>query len=213
MIKLIYFDFNFWRVDILRLCLSHSKTPYKYERVPRKEWFKKKSQFPFGQLPVMVINGKQFSHTHTLAKFCAIKSSLYDNNEFKVLIIDQVLDWANEITNHIAPSIRAAMREKNLEKSRSLRKEFIKNDLPVWFGYLEELFKRSSKQGRFFTDKFSVADITAWRVLYWFCSGKLDMISNSFLDDLPVLKKYYKTIHNYSPLNQLEEFKSITNLN
>ena len=142
-----------------------------------------------------------------------MRSSLYDNNEFKILVIDQVLDWANEITNHIAPSIRAAMREKNLEKSKSLRKEFIKNDLSIWFKYLEDLLKRSSKRSQFFTDKFSVADITAWRVLYWFCSGKLDMISNSFLNEFPVLEKYYKTINNYSPLNQLEEFKSITNSN
>ena len=27
MIKLIYFDFNFWRIDILRLSLSHSNIP------------------------------------------------------------------------------------------------------------------------------------------------------------------------------------------
>ena len=213
MIKLIYFDFNFWRVDILRLCLSHSRIPYIYERVPRKEWFKKKKQFPFGQLPVVIIDGKQFSHTHSLARFCAVKSSLYDNNEYNILVIDQVLDWANEITNHIAPSIRAAMREKNLEKFKILRKEFVKNDLSVWFKYLEDLLKRSSKKGQFFIDKFSIADITAWRVIYWFCSGKLDMISCSFLNDLPILKNYYKTINNYLPLNQLEEFKSIINSN
>ena len=103
--------------------------------------------------------------------------------------------------------------KKNLAKSKKLRQEFIENDLHLWFSYLENLLKNSSLNKKFFTDKFSIADITAWRVIFWFCSGKLDMISNSFLDDLPVLKKYYKTIHNYSPLNQLEEFKSITNLN
>ncbi len=210
MMKIIYFDFNFWRVDILRLCLSHSKIPYKYERVPRKDWFKRKNEFPFGQLPVMIIDGKQFSHTHSLARFCAIRSSLYENEEFKILFIDQVLDWANEVTNLIAPSIRAAMREKNLEKSKRLRKEFINNDLSIWFKYLEDLLKRSSLKGQFFTDKFSIADITAWRVLYWFCSGKLDLITDAFLDDLPLLKKYYISIHNYAPLSQLEEFKSIT---
>ena len=26
MIKLVYFDFNFWKFDILRLCLSYSKS-------------------------------------------------------------------------------------------------------------------------------------------------------------------------------------------
>ena len=42
MIKLIYFDFNFWRIDILRLSLSHSDIPYKFERLVRNEWPKNK---------------------------------------------------------------------------------------------------------------------------------------------------------------------------
>ena len=42
MIKLFYFDFNFWRIDILRLCLSHSKIPYEYVRIDRQQWPKKK---------------------------------------------------------------------------------------------------------------------------------------------------------------------------
>ena len=212
MIKLIYFDFDFWRIDILRLSLSFAKIPYDYQRIPRKEWPSTKKKFPFGQLPVMILNGKYFSQTHSLAKFCAKQSSLYDNDDMKVLIIDQVLDWANEITNHIAPSIRAAMREKDFVKSKRLRKEFIEKDLLTWFSYLEKLFIESSLQSKFFTDKFSIADITAWRLLFWFCSGKLDMIPSSFLDKVPVLKKYYNDISNYTPLNQLKEFKSIINL-
>ena len=209
MIKLIYFDFDFWRVDILRLSLSYSNIPYEYERISRKEWPIYKKKFPFGQLPSMIINDKKFAHTHSLAKFCAIRSSLYDDNEFKILIIDQVLDWANEITNHIAPSIRAAMREKNLEKFKNLRNDFVKNDLLTWFSYLENLLNNNSEEKQFFTDKFSIADITAWRVIYWFCSGKLELINSSFLNEFPSLKKYYKHINNYKPLTKLTEFKSL----
>ena len=48
MIKLIYFDFNFWRIDILRLSLSYSKIPYDYKRIKRQEWPQEKKKFPFG---------------------------------------------------------------------------------------------------------------------------------------------------------------------
>ena len=64
----------------------------------------------------------------------------FTNKNQKKYRVDQVLDWANEITNKIAPSIRAAMRDKDLEKSKRLREEFIENDLLVWFSYLEKLF-------------------------------------------------------------------------
>ena len=51
---------------------------------------------------------------------------LYNNDKLKAMVIDQVLDWANEITNKIAPSIRAAMRDKDLEKSKRLREILLK---------------------------------------------------------------------------------------
>ncbi len=210
MIKLTYFDFNFWRIDILRLSLSFAKIPYEYEVVVRKEWPKKKKNFPFGQLPIMTLDGNQFSHTHTLAKFCATKSSLYDNDNLKILVIDQVIDWANEITNLIAPSIRAALREKNFKKSKKLREEFIQKEFLIWFSYLERLFINSSKEGRFFTDKFSIADITAWRIIYWFRSGILEKIDITFLKQFPNLEMFYDKMCKFKDFTKLKEYKIIT---
>lgn len=207
MIKLIYFDFNFWRVDILRLSLSYAKIPYHYERVVRSNWPKEKKNFPFGQLPVIELDGKIFAHTHSLARYCAIKSGLYAEDETSALVIDQVIDWANEITLRIAPSIR----EKNIEKSSMLRKKFIKNELHTWFGYLENLFKSSSKDKTFFIQNFSIADITAWRVIHWFTSGQLDQMPLDFIKKYPVLEGFYKKISNLKSFNQLKEFKEIVN--
>ena len=80
-IKLVYFDFNFWRIDILRLCLSYANIEYEFERIPRNEWLNFKDKQPFGQLPVMYYNDNIFCHTHSLAIFCASKSNLYSNKE------------------------------------------------------------------------------------------------------------------------------------
>ncbi len=209
MIKLIYFDFNFWRVDILRLSLAFSNTPYEMIRISRREWKEKKNNFPFGQLPVMVINNKKFAHTHSLAIFCAVKSNLYDDSDLKKIIIDQVIDWANEVTNKIAPSIRAAMREKNLAKSKKLRKEFIDNDMIEWFSYLEKLLGNSSKKKFFFTDRFSIADITAWRVIHWFYSRKLDQIEPRFLEQFALLKRFYENMNNFEKFVKLPEYREI----
>jgi len=209
MIKLVYFDFNFWRIDILRLCLGYSKIPYVYQRIKRQEWPKEKEKFPFGQLPIMIIKDKQYAHTHSLARFCALESKLYDNDKLKAMVIDQVLDWANEITNKIAPSIRAAMRDKDLEKSKRLREQFIKNDLLVWFSYLEKLFDQNSKKKKFFTDEFSMADIVAWRVIYWFYCGRLDQINNKFLDKFPLIQNFFKEMSTYKDFIELKEYEDI----
>ena len=209
MIKLVYFDFNFWRFDILRLSLAYSNIPFECERVKRQDWPNVKQDFPFGQLPIMIFNNKKYAHTHSIARFCAIKSNLYSNNELEAIVIDQVLDWSNEITNKIAPSIRAAMREKNFDKSRKLRKEFIDNDLFIWFSYLEKLFNRSSSGKIFFNDKFSIADITAWRMILWFCSGKLEQVNKEFIKEFPLLENFFKKMNDYEPFINLNLYKEI----
>ena len=80
------------------------------------------------------------------------------------------------------------MREKNHEKSKILRKEFINNDLFVWFSYLEELFDKCSSDKVFFNDKFSIADITAWRMIQWFSSVNLNKSIKISLKNLHYLK-------------------------
>ena len=73
--------------------------------------------------------------------------------------------------------------------------------------------KNFSSDNNFFTDKFSIADITAWRVIYWFYSGKLDQINSSFIDEYPILKKYFLNINAHKKFRTLDEFKQITQEN
>ena len=205
-IKLVYFDFNFWRIDILRLCLSYANIEYEFERIPRNEWLNFKDKQPFGQLPVMYYNDNIFCHTHSLAIFCASKSNLYSNKEKEQMIINQVIDWANEITYRIAHSIR----EKNPDKSKKLRRIFIEKDFNQWFGYLEDLFTRNSKNS-YFIGKISLADITAWRVIRWFTSGNLEQVNTKFIEKFPNLKLFYNNFLSDKKIKNLKEFKEIMN--
>ena len=49
----------------------------------------------------MIVKDKIYSHTH-FSSFFAQKSKLYDSDDYKALIIDQVLDWPMIVTNKIA---------------------------------------------------------------------------------------------------------------
>ena len=103
------------------------------------------------------------------------------------------------------------MRDKDLEKSKRLREEFIKNDLLVWFSYLEKLFDKNSSKKIFFNDKFSMADIVAWRVTYWFYCGRLDQIDNMFLNEFPLIQNFFKQMNTFKPFIKLSEYKDIIN--
>ena len=69
---------------------------------------------------------------------------------------------------------------------------------------MEKLFEKSSKNKQFFTDKFSIADITAWRVIYWFWSGTLDQIKPDFLEKFPFLQKFFQKMSKYEDFHQIK---------
>ena len=50
-----------------------------------KNWARFKDKQPFGQLPVMYYENNVYSHTHSLAIFCACKSNLYSNDDKKTI--------------------------------------------------------------------------------------------------------------------------------
>ena len=54
---------------------------------------------------------------------------------------------------------------------------------------------------KFFNDEFSMADITAWRIILWFCSGKLEQIDKAFINNFPLLENFFNKINNYEPFN------------
>ncbi len=205
-IKLVYFDFNFWRIDILRLSLAYAGIDYEFERIPREDWIRFKDKQPFGQLPVMYYKDNVYCHTHSLATFCASKSDLYSSDEKKQIIIHQVIDWANEITYRIAHSIR----EKNPDKSKKLRRVFIEKDFYTWFGYLEDFFKKNSNNS-FFIGELSIADITAWRVIRWFLSGNLEQIDIKFIEKFPNLQNFYEKFSLNENFKKIREFQEIMN--
>ena len=61
----------------------------------------------------------------------------------------------------------------------------------------------------FFNDKFSIADITAWRMIQWFCSGKLDLIDQNFIKEFPLLESFYYKMNKNESFINLNEYKEI----
>ena len=129
----------------------------------------------------------------------------YSENKDECLIIDQVLSWANDINSKIAPSIR----EKNKVKQIKLRNKFVRNDLVTWFNYLERIYEKRVGNENFFLKKFSLADITAWRIIHWFKSGKLDLINPNFLNKFTKLSTFYESVNKYDAFNKIKLYQEI----
>lgn len=195
-LKLIYPDIPFWRAEISRLALFIGGIEFEDFRPSKDEITKMKTDgiLPFGQLPILQVDGKTIAQTGAIARFCGKLSKLYPSeNQFEAAKIDEVIDLATDITNLIVPSLR----EKNPKLRTKMRKELSEKVLPRWLGYLENLIVENRNTDFIVGDSLTIADLAIWRLCGWISGGGIDGISENILVAFPHISKHQNKINNF----------------
>ena len=194
-LKLIYPDVPFWRAEMSRMALFIGGIEFEDLRPSREEIAKMRTEgiFPFGQFPVLHVDGKTIAQTGAIARFCGKLSGLYPTeNDFYAAKVDEVIDLATDITVKIRPSLI----EKEPEKKMEMRRELVETVLPNWLGFMETLLEKNGKTGYFVDDSLTVADLAAWRLCGWISGGVIDGIPETILDGFPLLNSHQSHISN-----------------
>ena len=194
-LKLIYPDVPFWRAEMSRMALFIGGIEFEDLRPSREEIAKMRTEgiFPFGQFPVLQVDGKNIAQTGAIARFCGKLSGLYPTeNDFYAAKVDEVIDLATDITVKIRP----ALIEKEPEKKMEMRRELSETVLPHWLGFMESLLEDNGKTGYFVDDSLTVADLAAWRLCGWISGGIIDGIPETILDTFPLLNRHLNHISN-----------------
>ena len=147
--------------------------------------------FPFGQFPVLEVDGKKVAQTSGIARFCGKLAGLYPkDDDFAAAKVDEVLDLATDITMKMQP----ALREPDPEQRKLKREELSREILPRWLGFLENLLEENGNTGFFVGDSLTVADLAAWRLCSWIRGGIIDGIPQTQLDAHPQLLEHHLRI-------------------
>ena len=194
-LTIIYPDIPFWRAEMSRMALFIGGIEFEDLRPSREEIaaMRNKGIFPFGQFPVLQVDGKTIAQTGAIARYCGKLSGLYPtNNDFYAAKVDEVIDLSTDITAKIRP----ALIEKDTEKKSEMRRELTENVLPQWLGFMETLLEKNGKTGYFVNDSLTVADLAAWRLCGWISGGVIDGIPETILDGFPLLNSHQSHISN-----------------
>ena len=192
---LIYPDIPFWRAEISRLALFIGGIEFEDLRPSREEIAKMRNEgvFPFGQFPILQVDGKTIAQTGAIARFCGKLSGLYPTkNDFYAAKVDEVIDLATDITLKIRP----ALKEGDHEKSAKMRRELAENVLPNWLGYIETLLEKNGETGYIVNHSLTVADLAAWRLCGWISGGVIEGIPETILKAFPLLNIHQNHISN-----------------
>ena len=203
-LKIIYFNFPFWRAEVARIPLYISNTKFEDKRITSEEFSYIKENgkmtdgtiIPFSQLPVLVIDGQSIAQTGAIARICGKISGFYPDSLVEAGKVDQILDTATDINMLMRPS----MREQDPDKKKLMRQELSKNDLPKYFGYLENLLQDENIW--FAENRMTIADIAIWRLMGWLKSGVIDDIPQDITDDFNKLNRVYSEVNNNTDIKR-----------
>ena len=203
-LKIIYFNFPFWRAEVARIPLYISNTKFEDKRITSEEFSYIKENgkmtdgtiIPFSQLPVLIIDGQSIAQTGAIARICGKISGFYPDSLVEAGKVDQIIDTATDINMLMRPS----MREQDPEKKKLMRQELSKNDLPKYFGFLENLLK--DEKIWFAENRMTIADIAIWRLMGWLKSGVIDDIPQDITDDFSKLNRVYNEVNNHTDIKR-----------
>ena len=147
-IKIIYFDLPFWRAEISRLPLFIANIDFEDFRPSDDDWdyakengkMKDGTKIPFSELPVLSINGESIAQTMAIARICGKLGGMYPEDIIEAGKVDQIVVAVENINALLSPS----MKESDPLKKKAMRKELTSNELPTYFGYLQDILECQS---------------------------------------------------------------------
>jgi len=97
-----------------------------------------KAQQPFGQVPVLEIDGRVIPESRAIAWYVARRCGFAGTTIDDQTQIDIVLEVVGDIKQKFGP-VYMANKEADKEKLARIRAEFVNNELTKWYGHLETL--------------------------------------------------------------------------
>jgi len=134
--------------------------PFEDVRVKSEDWPAKKPTTPYGQMPVLEVDGKVLPQTRAINCYLAREFKLYGASNWESAQIDVVGELMFDM---LKPYAETVMFEKDEAKKAASSKKFYDETAPPMLERLEELLKKNKGGDGFFVgDKISMADIIAY---------------------------------------------------
>lgn len=175
-----------------RLALVIADIPFEDERFSIKEWPERKPHTPYGSAPTIFVDRQQFAQSHAMLRYCGKLAGLYPADPLAALRVDEVIDVLNDVA--------AAVTNVNLtdpDELRRSREKFVKEDVPRYFGGLEERIKSFGGELWAVGDELSIADLAIHGILGYMKNRDIKYVERNVVDSYVCLNRIYDAIQRH----------------
>ncbi|XP_011498494.1 PREDICTED: glutathione S-transferase-like [Ceratosolen solmsi marchali] len=136
--KLSYFPVKAL-AEPIRFLFSYAEIDFIDDRFDRNDWPTIKPTTPFGQVPVLEVDGKKICQSNAICRYLAKKCGLAGKNDWEELEIDATVDTIHDLRAKIA-----AYHYENNGTAKAEKLEIAKELVPF---YVERLDEQAKKNG------------------------------------------------------------------
>lgn len=194
-LRLIYFDMP-GLGEIIRLILTWADKEFEDVRISGEKWPEVKPTTPFGQLPLIEIDGKVYAQSLAIANYCAREFGLYGKSNEDGLKIDQFAQLTQDFIKEVIKCVGESDEAKKAEIEKKIKKE----DASRYLGFTEKLLDENNGE-HLVGDSFTLADLIAYDV----ATGSLKVYIDDVYDRYPLLKQLVEKVGNNEKIKAYRE--------
>lgn len=201
-LKLTYFDFPGGRAEPTRLALHIGGIAFEDYRFAPSEFAQVRKTTPLNQVPVLHIGDLQITQSDAISRYAGKLAGLYPDDDFQALLCDEVMGALEDVNTKVGNTF--GLTGDELKNARSA---LVTGALPQYLRWLEKQLE--SHGGEYLADnRLTVADLKAFVITRWLCSGKLDHIPSDLvatvapkleahmqrIGSMPAIAQYYANL-------------------
>lgn len=146
---------------------------------------------PYGQLPVLFVDGEPLGQSNALVRYAGRLSGFYPDCPHDAVKVDEVLDTVYDFTNSV---LRYGGSEQ--EAQHAERKRILEVDAPALIGVLEKRLAKFGDGPWAVGKKMTVADMVIFTLVTFIKSGFKEYVPPCVLD------KYERVIASYEAVKK-----------
>ncbi|MBK7002043.1 MAG: glutathione S-transferase family protein [Rhodoferax sp.] len=188
-LKLSYFDFHGGRAEPIRLALAIGGIAFEDHRFSFHEFSEVRKTVPFGQVPVLHVDGVQVTQSDAILRYVGKLAGLYPTDTYQALLCDEVAYVVEEAGVKLGPSF--SMKGDELKAARIA---LVNESMPKYLGWLQK--QLMARGGEYFADnRLTVADLKVFVDVHGLNSGRLDHVPTDLVERIaPALNAHMQRI-------------------
>lgn len=199
--KYSYFDVR-GRGELVRYVFHAAGRDFEDDRVAREEWPSRKESTPFGQMPVLDVDGKKLAQSGAIARYAAREFDLAGKDSWEQALVDQYMGLVEDMFTEIVK----VFFEKDEEKKKELQKNLAEVVFPKFCGLFEKALDQNG--GKFFVgNSLTLADLA---VLNAFDTPLHQHAT--LLDSFPKLKAHRERVMATPKLSEYIKNRKVTDI-